>query len=311
MTRSEFLFVAIDKALHGIQNYRKFKNVVKEDEVVYDDNFPADCTGEFFYDTEVMKKGEKMPVVLNIHGGGFVKGDKKHRFSLSSVYADKGYFVFNINYRLAPKYKFPAGIIDSINAFNYLVTVKDKYNLDLDKVTVTGDSAGAYYAAMIVAVANDEKLREALGCPEAKYKPACLVGCCGPYDLVASITLTKLPFNLVWDIGRCMFDDDNYKLTKDFSNVQEYKYINDMSPINFVNENWCPSFLVISKQDIFCKGQGELLEEKLKNVGVPVETFSSEKLLDNHCFHLDMYKGISKQCYEKIFAFMDKIIRNK
>jgi acetyl esterase/lipase len=307
MTRSEFLFHVIDKALHHIQNYRRFKNIIKEPEFVYDENNPDDCTAEFFYDTELMKT-KKLPVLINIHGGGFVKGDKKHRASVSGVYADKGFFVLNVNYRLSPKSRFPAGVQDCVKALNYLLTVKDKYNIDLDKVVLTGDSAGAYYATMLVAVAHDETLRNAIKCDEVKIKPACLLSCCGVYDLVASITLTKVPFNLVWDMGHCLLDNDTFKLKRDFSNMNEYEHIKDISPINWVNENWCPSFLVMSKQDVFCKGQGELLEQKLKDANVPVDTYKSEKFLDNHCFHLDMYKAISRECFEKIFAFLEKTL---
>lgn len=309
MTRSEFLFHIVDKGLHPIQNYRRFKNVVKEDEFIYDENYPDDCRGEFFYDQEVMKKGNKMPIVVNIHGGGFVKGDKKHRYSLSSLYASKGYFVLNVNYRLSPKYKFPSGIVDCVNAVNYLEKVQEKYNLDLGKVAITGDSSGAYYATMVVAVANDKNLKDTLGCEESRVKIACLVGCCGPYDLVASIKLTKLPFDLVWDMGHCLMDDDNFQLKKDFSNISDYKFIKECSPINWVNEKWCPTFLVMASKDILCKGQGELLESKLIEAGVMVDTYKSKNLLDNHCFHLDMYKSVSRDCFDKIFAFMEKVLK--
>jgi acetyl esterase/lipase len=307
MTRSEFLFHIIDKGLHPIQNYRRFKNIVKEAEFVYDENYPDDCTGEFYYDPELIKT-ETLPVVVNIHGGGFVKGDKKHRTSLCGVYANKGYFVLNINYRLSPKSKFPAGVQDAVKAINYLDTVKDKYNIDLGKVVVTGDSSGAYYATMLVAVTHDETLRTALKCDEVKIMPKCLVSCCGPYDLVSIITSIKLPFDLIWDMGHCLLDSDTFQLKKDFSNMEEYEHIKEISPINWVNEKWGPTLLVMASEDFFCKGQGELLEKKLQEIGVLVDTYKSKKLVDNHCFHLDMYKSVSRKCFNKIFDFLDDYI---
>lgn len=310
MTRSEFLFVVLDKLLHPIQNYQSYKGMVREADFAYDDNYAQDCRGEFYYAPETLTNGKKVPVILNIHGGGFVKGDKMHRRSLCKSYASHGYFVYNINYRLSPKYKNPSALHDCINAINYLTKIADKYNLDLDKVAVTGDSAGAYYATQLVAVANDEALRKALFCDKIDVKPACLVSFCGPYDLAASISLTKLPFDMVWDIGHCLLDDDTFTLKKDFSNMNDYKLIKEISPINWVNKNWCPCFLVMSEKDIFCGGQGELLEAKLKEAGVYVETYKAKKITDNHCFHLDLYKSISRDCFKHAFAFMDKLLKN-
>jgi acetyl esterase/lipase len=306
MTRSEVVFRAIDILWHAPQNYRRYDNIKKEGSFVYDDAFAEDCVGDIYYDPSLLESGKKLPVVVNIHGGGFVKGDKHHRSSVSKRFAANGYIVFNINYRLSPKYSNPEATRDCIKAVNYLAKLPEKFNIDLNKVVVTGDSAGAYYATQIVAVANSEELRKKLECDESIVRPACLLSFCGPYDLVASITLTKLPFDILWDIGRCYLDNDNYNLKKDFSNINDYPLLKEMSPIEWVNKNWCPSFLVMAKQDIFCKGQGELLEKKLMEAKVPVDSFKSHKFIDNHCFHLDMFKPISKRCYKKAFEFLDK-----
>lgn len=310
MTRSELVFHVIDKALHPVQNYRRFKNIIKETDFVYDENYPEDCTCDIYYNPELIKT-KKLPIVVNIHGGGFVKGDKKHRTSISGLYASKGYFVLNINYRLSPKAKFPSGIQDSVSAINYLGTLKEKYNIDLDKIVVTGDSAGAYYATMLVAVTHDEDLRDKLNCAQVKYKPACLVSCCGPYDLVSLITTVKLPFDFFWDVGTCLLGSDKFQLEKDFSNIEDYELLKELDPVSRVNENWCPTLLVISEKDIFCRGQGEILENKLKETGILVETFKSKKFVDNHCFHLDMYKSISRRCYKTIFEFMDRVLNKE
>lgn len=309
MTRSEFLFGAIDILFHPAQNYRRYKNMVREPDFAYDEEYPKDCRGEFYYAPELLSSGKKLPVVLNIHGGGFVYGDKSHRRSLCKRFASHGYFVFNINYRLCPQYQNPSSIRDCAKALNYLEQVAEKYNLDLSKVCITGDSAGAYYATHTVAAASDDTLRQALGCEEIRVKPACLVSFCGVYDLEASITLTKLPFRLVWDMGRCLLDDDTFKLKKDFSNINEYKLLKYVSPLHWVNERWCPSMLVMSEKDMFCSGQGELLESKLKETGVKVSTFKSKKPSENHCFHMDMYKKISKDCFKQVFEFMDELLK--
>ena len=311
MTRSEFAFVLIDKICNPFQNYRRYKNMESvTDGIVYDESFPDECKAEIYYDPQLVGEGKPLlPVVLNIHGGGFVKGDMKYRKSLSKRFASHGYFVFNIDYRLSPKYAFPAANVDCIKAMNYLTVLAEKYNIDLNKVCVTGDSAGAHFATQIVAISTNDELRERIGAPEMKVKPALLVAFCGPYDLVKSITLTKFPFHMVWDIGRCYLDNETFKLNKDFSNVDEYSDLKSISPINWVNDKWCPTFLVMSKKDIFCKGQGELMKQKLDECGIENEVFASEKFLDNHCYHLNFWTKISKETFRRVFAFMDSHLK--
>lgn len=308
MTRSEFLFAAIDVLFHPMQNYRRYPDIICEEEFVYDETYPNSCTAEFYYHKDLINGEKKMPVVLNIHGGGFVKGDKKHRKSLCKRFANHGYFTMNINYALSPGQTFPVALQNCMSALNYLVKAAEKYNIDLEKVCVTGDSAGAYYATQLVAMANDNEMRERIGAAECLVKPALLVSFCGPYDLLASLELTKLPFNLVWDIGRCYLGEE-FGLKKDFSNIKDFDFLKEICPTNYVNSNWCPSFLAMSKKDFFCKGQGEILEGKLKEAGVPVVTFSSLKFMDNHCFHMDMYKKVSKECFKKAFEFMDSHLK--
>lgn len=308
MTRSEFLFAAIDVLFHPSQNYRRYPNIVREDDFAYDETKPDDCRAEFYYDPALIEKKAKLPVVVNIHGGGFVKGDKCHRRSLSKRFASHGYFTMNINYTLSPKAYFPTALFEVITALNYLKNVEEKYNLDLSKVCITGDSAGAYLATHLVAVANSEELANTIGAPELIVKPSLLVSFCGPYDLAAALELAKLPFNLVWDMGKCYLGPE-FPLKKDFSNIKDYKYLNELSPANYVNEKWCPSFLVMSDKDVFCKGHGDILKQKLLDNNVEVETFSSTKFIDNHCFHMNMFTKVSKECFKKVFEFMDKHLK--
>ncbi|MFA6867098.1 MAG: alpha/beta hydrolase fold domain-containing protein [Clostridia bacterium] len=311
MTRSEFLFVAIDVIFHPAQNYRRYKDIKVSEDFCYDNNFPKECLAEYYYDPKLLETGKKMPVIVNFHGGGFVAGDKKHRVSLCKRYASHGYFVVNANYRLAPKYSFPALAQDAVKAVNYLENTAKSYNIDLDKVVVTGDSSGAYLASEYTAIACNEDLCKKLECDKVKIKPALLLSWCGVYDFEKSITLTKLPFNMVWDIGRCEIDNDGFHLNKDFSNMKDFPLLKEASPINWINKDWCTSYLVMSKKDVFCKGQGELLAEKLNELGIKTQVFHSTKVTDNHCFHMDMYKSISKKVFKEVFEFMEDYFKEE
>ncbi len=299
MNRSEFLFAAIDVLFHPFQNYISKDGVKCVKDISYDDRYD-ECKGDIYF-----KEGAvtPMPVIINIHGGGFVKGDKKHRKSISHLYADRGWFVWNINYRLSPKSVFPSIAEDCLNALNYLNVLKEKYDLNLDKVVLTGDSAGAYAATYVVAAITNEGLTEKLSLPKAEIRPAGLVSFCGPYDLLAALDL-KLPFGLVRSIGESFL---GYKFNKDYSNRVDYPFINEVGPSEFVNENWCPALLTMAKKDIFCAGQGEILYERLQKAGVPVREVHSTSFMDNHCYHFNFWTKTSKETMKAVYEFLDEL----
>lgn len=304
MTKSELLFKSIDYLLHIPQNYKRYPDVTVVKDIVYDEKYPYIAKGDIYFDKKF--DNGAYPVILNIHGGGYVAGDKRHRKSLCSRFADNGWFVFNINYRLSPASPFPTAVVDCMNALNYLKTLSKEYNIDLDKIVVTGDSSGAYLASYLVAASTKPELRSQLGIPEPGVKIAGLLSFSGPYDIMTALK-TKLPFGLIRDIGDCFL---GMKLAKDFSNLEEYPLLKEIGITDHVNSDWCPAFLSYAEQDILCKGQGEILEQKLKDAGVAVTSHKSTKPLDNHCYHLDMYKNASKECFEGVWKFLDTI-KNK
>ncbi len=299
MNRAEFIFAAIDVLFHPFQNYITKEGVKCIKEISYNDQY-AECKGDIYF-----KEGAKepMPVIVNVHGGGFVKGDKKHRKSIAHLYADRGWFVWNINYRLSPKHKFPALPYDVVSAINYLKVLSEKYNLNLDKVVLTGDSAGAYAATYAVAAAFDDNLTAKVGLPKSEIKPAGLVSFCGIYDLMSSLKL-KIPFGMVRCIGEGYL---GFKFNKDYSNIVEYELVNEVGPSCFVNENWCPCLLTMAKKDLFCAGQGEILYNNIKNAGVYVVEKHSTKFIDNHCYHFNFWTKTSKDTMKAVYEFLDEL----
>lgn len=95
------------------------------------------------------------PVIVFIHGGGFVLGSPKVYQPLTSRMADhSGAIVVAVDYRKAPEFKFPAGPNDCIEAtrwiYNNLDTVPGAAGLaNINKMAVIGDSAGGNLAAIV------------------------------------------------------------------------------------------------------------------------------------------------------------------
>jgi acetyl esterase/lipase len=101
---------------------------------------PASLVGE---------RGKKRGTVVLIHGGAWVKGDKKDFEPQARQLARRGYVVANINYRFATDAAWPAPRTDAINAVKYLRSHAWRYNVDTSRIVLIGSSAGAQLATAV------------------------------------------------------------------------------------------------------------------------------------------------------------------
>lgn len=304
MSLQSFLFVAIDKLYNPFQNERKmtkFKDVdfeIKTD-IVYDTSAPEACK----LDTYRVKglKG-KLPVLFYIHGGGFVAGDKHYRRALARWSANLGYFVVNVNYGLCPEYQCPVPHRQLVAALNWVGANAEKLGLDLDRMIVSGDSAGGYYGAMLAAITLNPDLQAKMGVSTSlKFGGAVLN--CGIYD-VATALKNKYPF----DLGG--------KLLKDFAGIgkdeiEGYEWKDLCSVLPFVNEQFPVSFITHAQKDIFCGGQADGLLKLLKEKGVHCEEFHSTSLIDNHCFSLNWKSKAARKNNDLTADFMKRFAAGK
>lgn len=83
------------------------------------------------------------PIIIWIHGGGFVVGNAKMYEPITTKIANEtGCIVAAIDYRKAPEHKFPQPVLDCIQATQWIYDHAHEYDADQSKITVLGDSAG-------------------------------------------------------------------------------------------------------------------------------------------------------------------------
>ncbi len=98
------------------------------------------------------------PVLLWIHGGGYIIGNPEMDESRCIRYVrELGIVVVSVDYRLAPKYPFPAPLDDCYSALNWVYSHAAQLNIDPNRIAVGGESAGAGLAASLVQIAVDRQ----------------------------------------------------------------------------------------------------------------------------------------------------------
>lgn len=111
-----------------------------------------------------------LPVIIDIHGGGWVYGTKEINKIYCMHLAKKGYTVFNINYRLIPDCVFSEQMNDVSMALMWIFENLGNYPCNKERIYLTGDSAGGQLAAYACAVNESEKLAELFSFHRSDFK---------------------------------------------------------------------------------------------------------------------------------------------
>ena len=87
------------------------------------------------------------PVLVYLHGGGWVCGSPSTHRKLGYRFAEAGFLVFNVDYRLAPEHPFPTPLDDCIEAIRWAAREAPRFGGDPERLAVGGDSAGGNLSA--------------------------------------------------------------------------------------------------------------------------------------------------------------------
>jgi len=98
-----------------------------------------------------------LPVVVFIHGGGYVIGDLETHDELCRELAARiPAVVAAVDYRLAPEHRYPAAVRDCVQATRWIAQEAARFGADGTRLAVAGDSAGGNLATVVARTARDE-----------------------------------------------------------------------------------------------------------------------------------------------------------
>jgi acetyl esterase/lipase len=235
------------------------------------------------------KSNQPTPVLVSIHGGGFLAGDKSVQPQLLKECLGSGISVAAINYRYSTQAIAPAPFKDSARAVQFLRSKAKDWNIDPKRFAATGGSAGAgislwlgFHEDMADAKSDDPVLRQST-------RLACMVVIDGQTSYNPRFIRQLFPGKDVYKHGALakLFGVDLNKL--DDLPAGKYKLFEEVSAINHVTKDAPPVLLIYSRPlDAEVTNQGigihhalfgKALQEKMDGLGIPCEVIAADKRL--------------------------------
>jgi len=222
------------------------------------------------------------PVIINIHGGGFLSEDKELNKLFCFNLVKNGFIVFNLNFRLAfSDTMIPGQIDDIINAINWIGNNIGFYPAIKEKIYLIGNSSGAYLAVMAVLIPSSERLRSIFGVKELNLQINAMAINCGLMELENS----SIPY---WGM-RSMVLEKGYKKKEYYRNLilKDLPEIVNLPPM-FLTTNWNDEleFMVLYFKRI-------LDENNMEYLFYYIERNDSKRVWHTfNVFHLDWEESI-------------------
>lgn len=229
----------------------------------------------------------KLPVIVSVHGGGWVYGDKELYSHYCLSLAQRGFVVVNFTYRLSPESKFPCHLEDTVKVFDWVKKNATRYGMDRENIFALGDSAGGHILALYCAMCtNPEYAAKYDFQPTEGVIPKAIALNCSVLDI---------------DVAKEGMAGTTMKLMKDVlphkGTEEELALVN---PIAYVNEKFPPCYIMTANED-FLRAQPDTFTKKLDTCGVPYiyKMYGSEFDKLGHVFHLDMRNETGKLCNDE------------
>lgn len=216
---------------------------------------------------------EHRPLIVFVHGGAWMHGDKKDYRFIGEAFAKEGFDVAVINYHLAPEHIFPASIDDLRLALNYLNVHQLKYQISTEKVVLMGHSAGAFNVM------------------SALYHPK-------PYEIQCRSQITAI----IGLAGPYHFDYKGDPICADaFDQNRPYQ---EVMPYYFVESNRVKHYLLVAENDdVVGLSNAVDLDRRLKEKGNYSQLWTVPRI-----GHISMIGSVSS-LFSRYFTTKQKIMQ--
>ena len=212
------------------------------------------------YYPECTKEPDCLPVLIDIHGGGWMYGDKELNKYYCLELATKGFVVFNMSYRLYPEVNARQQLWDISNCLKWINDNLSSFPCDTDNIYLTGDSAGGMLAAFTAMLSESEKMRDLYDTPDFSLKFNA-VGLTSPVPRMNG----DFPVNYYTKI--MLGKDYEKEKWADYVNLEDILALGKMPP----------TFLLTSSGDFLARKETRIAAESLRKAGIDHQLMDFEK----------------------------------
>lgn len=267
------------------------ESVLVEENLIYD----GDDTLMDIYHPKVTEK--LLPVIMWIHGGGFIGGNKENTRAYAMTLASRGYVVANIDYDPAPGQKYPGQIFQGNQALEYLQQNARGYGGDTSRFFLGSNSAGSQIAGQLAALISDQEFAVNIGIQPAiareQLKGLLLYD--GLYNMQALRGLSSSVVNLyLW----------SYTGERDY---ESYDRISELSLVHHITPEYPPVFMTVGDADLL-EPQSLELKEVLEKNGVEVEAvlFTNTGASLGHDYMMDLDTEAAQETLGRAVDFLQR-----
>ena len=107
--------------------------------------------------------GTELPVIINVHGGGLIDGNKNLSVGFCRQLAKRGYLVCSLEYQLIPNVRVYEQFDDVCAGMDCVGRKLIEFDVDFTRIYMVAESAGAYLATYVAAMKNSKALQDAIG----------------------------------------------------------------------------------------------------------------------------------------------------
>jgi acetyl esterase len=245
--------------------------------------------------------------VLYVHGGAFRMLSKDSHWLMALAFARRGHLVFNINYRLAPKHRFPTAVEDVCAAYTWVIANAAKWGGDPSRIVVAGESAGANLVTSLT-IAATYRRREPwaravfdLGVVPKATLPAC--GMLQVSDPERFSRRRKLPR---WTADHIEIVSDDYLPERSFAAPHGLDLADPLLVFERGDrpDRALPPFFIIAGTHDPIFDDSRRLHAALANVGADSElaVFPGEI----HAFHALVWRPAARDAWRRMLEFVGK-----
>ncbi|MEG1791112.1 MAG: alpha/beta hydrolase fold domain-containing protein [Clostridia bacterium] len=295
-------FLNFSERIAQVLLYRRVpKGITMQRNIPYSSNSKYQVTDLIF----PSKSNGKMPLLLYIHGGGWISGLKDMRHTYCFNYAKAGYFVANIDYEYSPYVQYPTPIQQCLNAVDYLFDNAEKYNIDTSRIILGGESAGGYFVCMLAAIAKDKSLLDRIGLSlkHTEFDVVANIVISGAFDIIELATSKFLNMDVMLEAFTNLTNEQI--LSSDNADK-----VYEMSPVSHVQANYPPTMIVYATHDPL-RIESFDLHKKLNEFNVPNMLYKCDGiLLGNHAWAIATVVKKAKLCVQATINFVNTYVNS-